>query len=126
MSASTRKRRLGGPGLILWLGVATLILSAALWLVTWEMRPLTVRSKEDQRRFWRESYRIMSQTDVPSHQKSEQLVDLGFGINGWNISTPTYPYVVAMDLFFLLAGVALTGYGAVRLARERQSRLHRP
>jgi hypothetical protein len=68
----------------------------------------------------------MSQTDVSSQQKSDQLVDLGYGINGWTIGAPTYPYVVAIDLFVVLAGVVLTGYGATRLARERQSRMLGP
>ena len=112
----TGKPRRGSPRLFLAAGLTTILLSGALGFLLWQMRPLSARGESEQRQV----DRIMLQTDLPYRDSYQQLDDIG--INGWIIAPPVYPYVVALDLIGMLAGLGLTGYGATRLARERQAR----
>ena len=119
MTSTGRPRRRGAPRLFLVVGLATIVLSGVLGFLIWEMRPLSMRSDAEQQLYRQHVHRRMSQTDVPYRQRAELP---HFGINGWVIAPPVYPYVVALDLIAILAGLGLAGYGARRLARERQAR----
>ena len=85
-----------------------------------------VRSRAEQATFSQKAHRIWEQTGVSHAEKTRQLVDLGYGVNGFRLTVISYRYFIALDLSSLLAGLGLIGYGAVQIARYAQTRLHPP